>query len=143
MKKKVRTSAEPLRSISKKEKVGKSQSANHQQPVSVKKYSIRQTGQYRRSAKQSIKRGCSEIGLAKVVDLLASGGQLPPEFLKHRLQGKYNGCWECHLSFDWLLIWKQDDKHREITLLALGTHSELFDKKPKKRRNSRSNVLLM
>lgn len=132
MKKKVRTSAEPLRSISKKEKVGKSQSVN-QKLESGKKYYIRQSGQFKRSEKLSIKRGYSENDLAKVIELLAGGGQLPAEFLKHPIQGKYKGCWECHLSFDWLLIWKQDDKHREITLLDLGTHSELFDKSPKNR----------
>ena len=124
-----------LRSISKKEKVGKSQSVN-QKLESGKKYYIRQSGQFKHSEKLSIKRGCSKNDLAKVIELLAGGGQLPAEFLKHPIQGKYKGCWECHLSFDWLLIWKQDDKHREIILLALGTRSELFDKKPKKRHKS-------
>lgn len=135
MKKKAKPLVAHLRSISKKEKVGKSQSVN-QKLESGKKYSIRQTGQFKHSEKLSIKRGCSKNDLAKVIELLAGGGQLPAEFLKHPIQGKYKGCWECHLSFDWLLIWKQDDKHREIILLALGTHSELFDKKPKKRHKS-------
>ena len=65
--------------------------------------------------------------LERVIELLASGGQLPPEFLKHPLHGEYKDYWECHLSFDWVLIWKQDDKKREITLFGLGSHSELFD----------------
>lgn len=135
MKKKAKPLVAHLRSISKKEKVGKSQSVN-QKLESGNKYYIRQSGQFKHSEKLSIKRGCSKNDLAKVIELLAGGGQLPAEFLKHPIQGKYKGCWECHLSFDWLLIWKQDDKHREIILLALGTHSELFDKKPKKRHKS-------
>lgn len=136
MKQKTKKSAYSVTASYRTKKVGNPQSANHQQPVSVKKYSIRQTGQFKHSEKLSIKRGCSKNDLAKVIELLAGGGQLPAEFLKHPIQGKYKGCWECHLSFDWLLIWKQDDKHREIILLALGTHSELFDKKPKKRHKS-------
>ena len=135
MKAKERISKKFLPTNCKNEKVGKSQSVNLQFER-AKKYFIRQSGQFKRSVKLSVKRGCRENNLAKVIDILAGGGQLPPEFLKHPLQGKYKGCWGCHLSFDWLLIWKQDDKHREITLLDLGTHSELFDKNPRYRHKS-------
>ena len=63
-----------------------------------------------------------------MVDILAGGGQLPLKFLKHPLAGMYKGCWECHISDDWLLIWEQDNVRRVINLVDVGTHSELFDK---------------
>ena len=49
--------------------------------------------------------------------------------LKHRphiLKGNYKGCWECHILPDLLLIWKQEEEEKEITLYRVGSHSELF-----------------
>lgn len=128
MNRKLKTSVEPLRANTKKEKVGNSHSTN-QQLVSAPRYSIRQTGQYKRSAKRCMKRGCSMGKLAKVIDYLAGSGQLPPKYLKHSLGGLYKSHLECHISNDLLLVWKQDDDCLLITLVDIGTHSELFDKK--------------
>lgn len=128
MQKKQKTSASSLQPISKNKKVSNAKSVN-EQAVPGKIYSIRLTGQYKRSSKRCRKRGCNESLLAKVVDILARGGQLPPKFLKHPLGGMYKGCWECHISDNWLLVWMQDDIRRVIILTDIGTHSELFDKK--------------
>ena len=127
MTQKLMTLVKTLRSNTKNEKVGNPHIVN-QQLESAQKYSIRQTGQYKRSAKRCKKRGYNERQLAKVVDILAGGGQLPLKLLKHPLGGMYKGCWECHISDNWLLVWKQDDVRRVIILVNVGTHSELFDK---------------
>ena len=127
MKRKEKTSASSLQPISKKQKMSNAQSGNQQVMLS-KLYSICLTGQYKCSLKRCIKRGCDERLLAKVIDILTGGGQLPLKFLKHPLGGMYKGCWECHVSCDLLLVWRQDEEERVITLIALCTHSELFDK---------------
>lgn len=127
MKQKGKISASSLQTTSKNQKVSNAQSAN-QQAMSGKMYSIRLSGQYKRSLRRCRKRGCSENNLSKVIDFLAGSGQLPPKYLKHSLGGKYKGFLECHVADDWLLIWKQYDKKKMIILVDIGRHSELFDK---------------
>ncbi|WP_227665327.1 type II toxin-antitoxin system YafQ family toxin [Magnetococcus marinus] len=50
---------------------------------------------------------------------------LPADFVPHRLTGNWDGCWECHIESDWLLIWV-DEQEETIILTRLGTHSDLF-----------------
>ena len=47
-------------------------------------------------------------------------------FLKHKLNGKYQGYRECHIEADWLLIYKKFDNILVLILLRTGSHSELF-----------------
>ncbi|WP_317132770.1 type II toxin-antitoxin system YafQ family toxin [Pedobacter sp. BS3] len=42
------------------------------------------------------------------------------------MSGNWDGYWECHIKPDWLLIWKQDETIKLITLTRTGTHSDLF-----------------
>ena len=44
------------------------------------------------------------------------------------LIGQYQGCLECHIEGDLLLIWQQDDEEMVIVLEQLGSHLELFSK---------------
>lgn len=121
MEQKVKSSASSL------QKEGNPQDSK-QQPVPGKKYSLRLTGKYKRSLRRCRKRGCSESNLSKVIDFLAGSGQLPPKYLKHSLGGLFKNYLECHISDNLLLIWKQDNDRQMITLVDIGTHSELFDK---------------
>ena len=127
MKQKGKISADSLQTTSRNKKVSNAQSAN-QQTVPGKIYSVRETSRYKRSSKQYKRRGSCERQLTIVIDILASGGMLPSKYLKHHLGGPYKGCLECHIFNDLLLIWKRDKEKRVIILIALGTHSELFDK---------------
>ena len=43
------------------------------------------------------------------------------------LHGNYQGCMECHIQGDFLLIWIDPDTDI-IELVRLGSHSELFNK---------------
>lgn len=66
--------------------------------------------------------------LFKIVDKLAKGEMLPKETKPHLLSGNYNGCWECHVESDSLLIWVEKSASGEetIVLSRFGSHSELF-----------------
>jgi hypothetical protein len=79
MKKKEKTSARFLQTTSKNQKVGNAQSAN-QQALPSKMYSIRLLGQYKRSSKRCIRRGCNGRYLEIVNDILDSGGTLTPKY---------------------------------------------------------------
>lgn len=113
---------------SKKENVGNPQVSIHQ-PVQGYKYSLRYTGEYKRSRRMYKRRGCNEVLLDDVIKILLNSEQLPQKYRKHNLDGEYKGCFECHLADNMLLIWQQNDKKMVLTLINIGTHSELFDKK--------------
>lgn len=89
-------------------------------------YSVTATRKFKKDLKLCLKRGLNESKFDEVVLLLAKNGNLPLTFRPHKLKGKYNGLWECHIQPDWLLIWEQDDEIRLISLIRTGTHSDLF-----------------
>ncbi len=51
---------------------------------------------------------------------------LPKNMNPHKLKGDYKDNWECHIKPDLLIIWFQIEKPNVITLIRLGSHSELF-----------------
>jgi len=92
------------------------------------KYEIIQTSQFKKDLKTAIKRNY-DIGLLNdVVEKLSAGEQLPEHNKDHRLIGNYKGCRECHITSDWLLIYKIDKGALALLLTRAGTHSDLFRK---------------
>lgn len=65
--------------------------------------------------------------LFRVLEMLAHGQNLPATYHPHLLHGEYEGCMECHVKSDFLLIWIDEDSST-IRVLRLGSHSELFSK---------------
>ena len=64
--------------------------------------------------------------LQAVIDKLANGDKLDDRHRDHALIGNYNGCRECRVSPDWLLVYKIDNGKLVLLLYRLGSHSELF-----------------
>lgn len=89
-------------------------------------YEVIYTGQFKKSLKLCVRRGLDIHNFTTVLDILQEKGQLPAEYRPHRLHGNYEGCWECHITPDWLLIWQQDDKQLRLILVDTGSHSDLF-----------------
>ena len=88
-----------------------------------KKYSIDYTGKFKRDLKLCKKRGYL---FEKVSKLLEKTGTLPPEYRPHKLSGKYDGLWECHIQSDWLLVWSQNETELVLLFTDTGTHADLF-----------------
>ena len=63
--------------------------------------------------------------LATIVKCLSETGVVPANYKPHPLHGNYEGCMECHILNDFLLIWI-DEVNDIIKLVRLGSHSELF-----------------
>lgn len=63
--------------------------------------------------------------LEKVIDLFVTNQPLPTKYRDHELKGKYKGIRELHLKPDDLLMYVKVE-HECVTLLAIGSHSNLF-----------------
>ena len=89
-------------------------------------YSVRPTTRFRKDLKLMVKRGLDPAQLSEVIKLLARGERPPEKYSDHALRGEYQGCRECHIQPDWLLVYEQDDKDLYLYLIRTGTHSDLF-----------------
>jgi mRNA interferase YafQ len=64
--------------------------------------------------------------LLAVLITLAAGEPLDAVYNDHPLKGKYAGCRECHITPDWLLIYKISDDSIFLFLTRTGAHADLF-----------------
>jgi mRNA interferase YafQ len=83
------------------------------------------TSTFKKDYKRITKRGYRRPLLTAVVDALRAGDPLPPARRDHALKGEFEGCRECHLQPDWLLIYQTSDE--DVTLVRTGTHADLFE----------------
>lgn len=85
---------------------------------------VKDSGQFRKDYKKCVKRGLNMELLKTVVAILAIPDTLPQKNQDHDLRGRYKGFRECHVSPDWLLIYRYNDGYLELA--RTGTHSDLF-----------------
>ena len=93
---------------------------------------IERTKKFKKELDLMTRRGKNPKKLKEVLDLLIENISnelsdqlsLPTKYCLHKLSGKYNESWECHIEPDWLLIFYLDDE--KLILERTGTHSDLF-----------------
>lgn len=81
---------------------------------------------FKKDYKRIVKRGYDVSLLEEVIDQLANKIPLPKKYKDHGLSGNYVGFRECHITPDWLLIYKIDDSELILYLTRTGSHSDLF-----------------
>jgi mRNA interferase YafQ len=81
-------------------------------------------GQFKKDYKRVKKQGKDLADLRSVVETLASRRPLSPKNRDHSLSGRWNKHRECHITPDWLLIYRIDGE--DLILERTGSHSELF-----------------
>lgn len=81
---------------------------------------------FKKDYKRIIKRGYDPRLLETVITILAEERSLPRQYNDHPLTGNYAGHRECHITPDWLLIYKINGKELILYLTRTGTHSDLF-----------------
>lgn len=86
---------------------------------------LRYTGQFKKDLKRFLNQPKKLHALNDVLDKLKKEEVLPKKYREHDLHGEYEGCLECHIESDFLLIWFNEEANT-IALLRLGSHSELF-----------------
>lgn len=90
------------------------------------KYKLVLTSMFKKDLKTAKKRGYDLQLLSDIVDTLALGLPLDEKYKDHKLIGNYQGCRECHITPDWLLIYEITEEELILYLTRTGTHSDLF-----------------
>jgi len=86
------------------------------------------TGEFKRDWEKLAASGRYDMPRLKTVmmHLIANDGPLPGAYGDHPLSGVWSDYRDCHISGDWLLIYRISDT--EVVFARTGTHSELFKK---------------
>lgn len=84
------------------------------------------TNLFKKDYKRIIKRGYNPKLFTEVVNMLANQQPLPTKYRDHALIGDYIGYRECHITPDWLLVYKIQDDKLILLLARTGSHSDLF-----------------
>ena len=89
-------------------------------------YIIKPTSRFAKDLKRAKKRGYKIELITVVIKKLAAGDVLDEVYRDHPLKGDYEGCRECHITPDWLLIYEIANAELILYLTRTGTHSDLF-----------------
>lgn len=89
-------------------------------------YTVKPTTKFQQDVKRAEKRGYNLSLLTDVIKMLAVGKELPRKFKDHDLTGDFAGFRECHITPDWLLVYRIDRDQLILVLTRTGTHSDLF-----------------
>lgn len=87
---------------------------------------IRYSSRFKKDYKIIVKRGYDVRLLEEVLNILVHEKPLPQKYVDHSLSGNYSGHRECHITSDWLLIYKIEKDILTLSLTRTGTHSDLF-----------------
>ncbi|MDZ4132726.1 MAG: type II toxin-antitoxin system YafQ family toxin [Dethiobacteria bacterium] len=85
---------------------------------------VNYSSQFKKDVRLIIKRGLRVESLHTVMKLQESGKELGPDYKEYKLVVKYNGYLECHISADWLLIYRLTGE--QLFFVRTGSHSDLF-----------------
>lgn len=92
------------------------------------KYEVKPTTAFKKDLKKIKNNRPLLDKLKEIIRTLAEDLPLPDACRDHMLIGDYAGYRECHVSPDWLLIYKKQNELFVLILSRTGTHSELFKK---------------
>lgn len=90
------------------------------------RYELYYSKDYKKSVKKLDKQSLQMLTV--VIDRLANDEILEPKFKDHQLKGKLEGFRECHIKPNLLLVYKKVKQELRISVLKVGSHSELFKK---------------
>jgi len=83
--------------------------------------------QFKKDVKKISRSGSKEMSkLRKVIIKLVNEEPLDKKYRNHQLSNNWKDHFECHIEPDWLLIYRIDEKNKELILVRTGSHSELF-----------------
>lgn len=90
------------------------------------KYEVKYTARFKKDYKLLLKRKLDVSKVHEVIEILASGNELPGKYHDHALSEVFQGARECHIGPDWLLIYSISNEKLILELMRTGSHSDLF-----------------
>ena len=87
---------------------------------------VRYSSRFKKDFKLVIRRGYNISLFEEVLTLLRVEKTLPEKYNDHALKGEYTGHRECHITSDWLLIYKKENDMITLSLTRTGSHNDLF-----------------
>lgn len=102
-------------------------SCNTHKRASVK-YDLVEMPGYLKGRKRMAGRGYDLDDLDYIIDMLCRGDPLPSRYKNRKLKGYMKGYMECHIGFDWVLVYQYNNDEKELILYAVdtGTHKDVF-----------------
>lgn len=92
------------------------------------KYIVKPSSRFKKDLKRLNNQKQDLEELYTVISKLANDKKLDAKYLNHKLSGSFQGCYECHIQPNWLLIYEIDESFLYLYLIRTGSHSELFGK---------------
>jgi len=89
------------------------------------RYEVKETNQFKKDYRLAKRRGQNIQLLKDIIIQLANDQPLPEKNRDHALTGDWKGFRECHVTPDWLLVYKKENDVLVLTLTRLGSHSDL------------------
>ena len=104
--------------------------SNNQTEKEKKSFSLKYSTSFKKDLKVISNNTQKLQKIVEVLGMLQECGVegIPRKMKPHKLIGQHKGALECHIEPDLLIIWEEYLDEREISLLRLGSHSELFKK---------------
>jgi mRNA interferase YafQ len=87
---------------------------------------VRYTAKFKKDFKLIQKKNNDLKPFEEVIELLCQEQPLPNKYRDHALINNYAGHRECHITPDWLLIYKIEKDILTLSLTRTGSHSDLF-----------------
>ena len=91
------------------------------------KFALEETPRYLRDRKALEAEGYDMDDLDYVISMLIRGDNLPKRFKNHKLKGKYSGAMECHIDFDWILVYRYDCSKLVLYAIRTRSHKNVLD----------------
>lgn len=92
------------------------------------RYRVDYTSDFKKEYKKIRKHGKNIDKIKKIVEQLACGNTLEPQYKDHKLNDnkRFTDCRECHIEPNWLLVYRIDHNELILLLVETGSHSDLF-----------------
>lgn len=95
----------------------------------MRKYDVFESPRFRKDKERARRRGLDVSMIDDVVNRLANGERLPPQYKDHPLKGDQLGRRECRVDGkpkgDWLLVYRKIEEVLLLYLVGTGTHVDL------------------
>lgn len=90
------------------------------------KYILKISNTFKKDVKLLNKRGYNISLLTNIIKKLSDDIELESIYDDHKLKGNFKDFRCCHITSDWLLIYKKNDKELILYLTRTGTHSDIY-----------------